>query len=282
MKKIKFFTDSTADLSEYLIDRYNISIIPQIVNFDDESFRDGLDIKSSDLYKKIKETGYLPKTSAPTPFDFYQAFKDFADKDYQIVYVGLSSKLSTTFQNSIIGSEEFKDKVTLIDTQNLSTGIALILLKLIDLLEEGQELEEAVELIENDYIDKVNTSFMVDNFEYLYKGGRCSAIASIMGTTFKIKPIIEVKDGKLSIRKKARGKKNKIIDKQKKFIIDNIDSIDRKRLFITHSQAFEEAKSLKEELEKLDLFENIYITETGAVISCHCGPGTIGTLYLEK
>lgn len=282
MRKIKVFTDSTHDLSKELIEKNNISVVPLYVNFNDEVYKDGENIDYKLLYKKVKELGVLPKTSAPSPSDFYNAFKPFIDEGYDIVYVGLSSMISTTVQSAKIASEDFSDNIKIIDSLNLATGVGILALTICDLIEDGLSIEEIEKEIIENYRDKVRTSFVIDTMEYLHKGGRCSALTSLLGTALRIKPIIAVNDGKLDVAKKARGKRDKIANIMKEELINNKDSIDTKRFFVTHSECDEVAKQIKNDLLKNTDIEEVYITNTGSIISSHCGPGTLGLVYLEK
>lgn len=281
MDKIKIFTDSTNDLTKEILEENNISVVPLYVNFKDELYKDSIDIDSSLLYEKVDQLGILPKTSAPSPVDFLNPFKEYIDLGYQIIYIGLSSKISATIQNSILGSNEFEDRVRVIDSLNLATGVGLLVMKASDLVKENCSVDE-IERVLLEMRDRINTSFIVDNLEYLHKGGRCSALENILGSMLNIKPVIEVKDGTLDVRKKIRGKKEKMVKYMKTEIINNIDNIDKERFFITHSRCDDFVYTLRDELLRETDLKNIIITETGSIISSHCGPGTLGLVYLEK
>ena len=281
MDKIKIFTDSTNDLTKEILEENNISVVPLYVNFKDELYKDSIDIDSSLLYEKVDQLGILPKTSAPSPMDFLNPFKEYIDLGYQIIYIGLSSKISATIQNSILGSNEFEDRVRVIDSLNLATGVGLLVMKASDLVKENCSVDE-IERVLLEMRDRINTSFIVDNLEYLHKGGRCSALENILGSMLNIKPVIEVKDGTLGVRKKIRGKKEKMVKYMKTEIINNIDNIDKERFFITHSRCDDFVYTLRDELLRETDLKNIIITETGSIISSHCGPGTLGLVYLEK
>lgn len=282
MNKIKIFADSTCDLSKQLIEENNISIIPLHVHFHEEEYRDNVDLTQDELYKKVEEYNILPKTSAPSPQEFVNAFKPYVEKDYDIIYIGLSSKMSATIQNAIIAKGEFpKANIEIIDSYNLSSGIGLLVMKACDYREKGFNVNEIASKV-RELVPKVKTSFIIDTLDYLYKGGRCSALESFVGGILKIKPVVSVAKGEMYLSHKVRGKRKKVVDTMLKDVLENKNNIDEKRVFITHSQAGGTEHYLKERLEENINVENIHITEAGCVISSHCGPGTIGILYIEK
>lgn len=282
MNNIKLVSDSTCDLPKDLLDKYDISIIPLYVVFDEVSFKDGVDINTNELYDKVDELNTLPKTSAPSPVDFYNTFKPFVDRGDDIIYIGLSSELSSTIQNARLAAEEFQNaNIHIIDSRNLSAGIGLLLLKAVDLIQLGMSCEEIVSEVINT-IPFVRTSFIVDTFDYLYKGGRCNSIQSLVGGFFKIKPIIKVSDGKIILGQKPRGKKKKALDLILNNIYKNKESIDLDRIIIGESISLEDSLYLKKELEKNMPFKEIILIEAGCVISSHCGKNTTGVYYIEK
>jgi len=282
MSNIKIFADSTCDLTKEIINKNDISLIPLYVGFGDDTYKDGIDITTEELYDKVSKLGVLPKTSAPSPMDFYNSFKPYIDAGKSIVYIGLSSELSSTLQNAKLAASEFPNsKIAIIDSKNLSTGIGLLVLKVVDYTQKGIEFDEIVHKIEG-LIPKVESSFVIDSMDYLYKGGRCSALQSFVGGMLKIKPIVKVVEGKMILGQKARGKREKVLNIMLNSVINNKDIIDLDRVMVTHSLGYEDAQYLKEELEKNIGAKEIIITDAGCVISSHCGPNTVGILYISK
>lgn len=282
MNNIKIFTDSTSDLSKELIAKNHISIIPLYVSFDDEIYRDNVDMDQLELYKKIDAHKMIPKTAAPSPQDFIDAFKPYIDKGDDILYIGLSSKMSATIQNANIAKEEFPDgKISIIDSHNLSTGMGLLVMKACDFRDQGMDIEEISQRIQG-LVPKVRSSFIIDTLEYLHLGGRLSAIKSLIGGALKIKPIIKVVDGEMIVAHKVRGRKSKVVDYMLKDVLKDAENIDPSRIFITHSQGGESVSYLEEQLSINTNVDHIHITDAGCVISSHCGPGTVGILYVEK
>ncbi|SDY97273.1 EDD domain protein, DegV family [Proteiniborus ethanoligenes] len=280
MSKIKIFADSTSDLSKNLIENNQISIVPLYVGFDDESYKDGVQITTKDLYTKVAEYDKLPKTSAPSPLDFVNAFKPFVEEGRDILYIGISSKLSSTLQNAKIAASEFPNaKIEIVDSFNLSTGIGLLVMKAVDFANEGMGVEDIAAKL-RELAPNVETAFVPDTLDYLYKGGRCSATQALMGSVLKIRPIIKVVDGGMIVGQKARGKREKILETMLENALKDKDSMDKKRVFVTHTEGLEDANFLKEQLEKELDVEEVIITDAGCVISSHCGPNTVGILYI--
>ncbi|HLR35557.1 MAG TPA: DegV family protein [Tissierellales bacterium] len=282
LNKIKIFTDSTSDLSKELIEQNNISIIPLHIHFNDEEYKDNVDLTQEELYKKVEEYNILPKTSAPSPQEFIEAFRPYIEKGYDIIYIGLSSKMSATIQNALIAKSEFPSaNIEVVDSYNLSSGIGLLVMKACDFREQGLNLQEIAKELRK-LVPKVRSSFIIDTLDYLHKGGRCSSVANFVGGILKIKPVVAVADGEMFLSHKIRGKRKKVIDTMLKESLKNKNKMDEKRVFITHSQGGDAVNYLKEELERSINVENIHITDAGCVISSHCGPGTVGILYIEK
>lgn len=280
MSKVKIITDSTCDLSRDLIESNDISIVPLYVGFDDNTYKDGVEITTKELYAKVDECGKLPKTSTPSPLDFINAFKPCVEQGKDILYIGLSSKLSSTLQNAKIAASEFPGtKIEIVDSLNLSTGIGLLVMKAVDLVHENLGVEEIAKKI-RELVPLVETAFVPDTLDYLHKGGRCSSLQALMGSVLKIRPIIKVVDGGMIVGQKARGKREKILQTMLENALKDKDNMDRKRVFVTHTEGYEDAIFLRNKLqESLDV-EEIIITDAGCVISSHCGPNTVGILYI--
>lgn len=281
MSKVLILTDSTCDLSEKLIKENNIVKIPLYVSFDDEIYKDGMDIEPSKLYEMVKEKKKLPKTSACSVGDFMKAFSKYLNDGYDVYYMGIGSKLSTTYNNALLAKEELSsDRIEISDSSNLSTGTGLQILKACKLAKEGKSVKEIKEEIEK-LTPNVRSKFAVESLEYLHKGGRCSGVARFFGTMARLKPVIEVKDGKLDVLAKPIGKR-KALQIMIDDIVANKDNIHKDCVMVTHTYADDEAKYLKEKLNELIPDAHVEITDAGCVISSHCGKGTIGILYIMK
>jgi DegV family protein with EDD domain len=275
---LKIITDSCADLGQHLLREYDIPSIPLHVLVNEKDYLDN-DLSLGELFRGVEETGQLPKTAAPSVLEF---MKFFNHKE-PVIYIGLSSKLSATMQNAEIAANQLKKKdLYLIDSLNLSTGIGLLVLKAVELQKNGLSLEMIVDQIKNTR-QKVKTSFVIDTMEYLYKGGRCTGLQAVMGSVLKIRPIIQVQlDGTLGVLAKVRGSRKKALRRLLSDFEDDLPNIDLKHVFVTHTQCKDDAVFLVEELKKLAPIENIHTTLAGSTIASHCGPNTIGILYLKQ
>lgn len=282
MSNIKIFTDSTSDLSPELTDLYDISIIPLYVNFDTNSYKDGLEITTEELYKKVEITGKLPLTSAPSPADFINAFKPFIDEGKDILYIGLSSKLSSTVQNVHIAAQEFPEgRIEIVDSLNVCLGIGILALKAADYVSAGKSLTDVATMV-REAVPKVRVMFIIDTLDYLHKGGRCSGVQNFVGGILKIRPIIKMEEGKIILWEKLRGKREKCLHSLISRAMEDKSKFDPQRIFIAHSAALEDAENVKNELEKVFETRNIGIGNAGCVISSHCGPKTVGIIYMIK
>jgi DegV family protein with EDD domain len=282
MTKIKLFTDSTCDLTDEQLAKYDISFVPLFVHFNDDTFKDRIEINTPELYEKVDEYGVLPSTAAPSPGDFYNAFKPYVEEGREILFIGISSLISSTVQNAAIAKADLKDaKIEIVDSFNVSTGEGLLLFKAAEMIEQGMALEKIAEALRS-MAPKLRTSFVVDTLDYLYKGGRCSAIQLIGSSLLKIRPIIKIEEGKMIAGEKVRGRMEKALDLMIADILSKKGRIDSNRVFLPNSMAQSSVDYVKAILEKeLDNPEFV-ITGTGCVVSSHCGKGTLGMIYLEQ
>lgn len=283
MKKIKIIADSTCDLSEDIIKKYDISIVPLCILLDGKSYFDGLEITPDEIFRWSDENKTTPKTAAITFEKTLEVFKPFMDNGDDIIFFGISSHMSSTCNvPRILGAQEDYDRIFVIDSENLSTGIGLQVIKAAELAFEGRTAEEIVDTINADRA-KVRASFVVDTLTFLARGGRCTAITAIMANTLKLHPMIIVKDGKMGVGKKYRGRMSVALSAYVDDLSSQLVNADSKRVFITHSGCEQAIIDLvKEKIEALGYFEEILITQAGGVISSHCGPNTLGVLFYTK
>ncbi len=281
---IRIFADSTCDLSDELIDKYNITIIPLSIILGDKAYRDKVEITPDEIYKWSDENNTTPKTSCPTIEQVIEKFKPVIDAGDEIIVFAISEDMSTTANVMRIAAEELdaEDKITVIDSMNLSTGIGLQVLKACELVEKQMDRAQ-IESEINRIIPFVRASFVVDTLTYLHRGGRCSATAAFFGNALKLKPKIVVENGKMDAANKYRGLAKKVILNYVKDMEEKIKTADPSRIFITHSGCEQEIiDSVYNYLKEMNYFKEIYITRAGGVISSHCGYGTLGVLFIEK
>ena len=281
---VKIISDSTSDLSKELIDKYDIDIIPLHILLGDKEYRDGVDITPQDIYKWADENKTTPKTSAVSIEDTVNVFKKYIDNGDEIITFAISEDMSTTANVMRLAAEELSatDKIHVIDSANLSTGIGHLVVEAAVLAKEGKSAEDIIDYIE-ELKGKVRASFVVDTLVYLYRGGRCSGLAAMAGSVLKLHPKIEVTDGKMHPGKKYRGKINSVVMSYVKDMEEELLKAKKDRVFITHSGCDSAlVEEVRHYLSQLNVFDNIYETRAGGVISSHCGPGTLGVLYVEK
>ncbi|QOT10584.1 DegV family protein [Paenibacillus sp. JNUCC32] len=280
--KIRIFADSTCDLPPSWIDEYNIGIVPLYVVFGEQSLRDGVDITPEQLYAKVDQIGSLPKTAAPSPSDFIAAFSPSIEQGEDILFLSISSELSSTYQNALIAAGELPEgRVTVFDSRNLSSGIGLLVMKAVHAANEGSSIPQIVELLSRT-VNEVECEFVVDTLDYLYKGGRCSGMQNIIGSLLKIRPVIKVVDGGMIPAYKVRGKKEKALDQMIQNALAQLDKMDNDLIVVVHTMAEEEARFLQKELQEKTGARQVSISTAGCVICSHCGPQTVGLMYTKK
>lgn len=277
---IKILSDSTCDLSPELVKKYDIGIIPLYVRLGDKEFLDGVDITPDDIYKWSDETEKTPSTAAPSVTDIIDALHKY-DADDFIIFT-ISASMSACYSNCMLAAEELgmEEHIHVINSQNLSTGIGLLIIEAAQMAENGKSAAEVI-----DYIEKlrpqVRASFVVDTLTYLYRGGRCSGIAAYFGNALKLHPRIAVVGGGMRPENKYRGLAKKYISDYVKDMEDALMSAKTERVFITHSGCDEEIVSMvRQYLTELGRFDEILETRAGSVVSSHCGPGTLGVLFI--
>ena len=281
--KVAILTDSTCDLGHELIEKYNIGVIPLHVNFDNESYEDGVQITLEQLYKKVEEKGVLPTTSAASHGEVKAFFKKYLDEGYDIVYTGISSAMSVTFQvMNLVARELAPERIHLVDSGNLSTGIGLLLLKAATFRDQGLSAKEIAEKLE-DIVPRVKSQFVIDTLDYLHKGGRCSSVAYVFSKVLKVKPMIVVREKTMQVGAKFIGSITKAQKGMTNLFLKDFDNIDKEFVFITHTLAYDGAENIRNLISGVsDQIENLYETVAGCVIGTHCGKNTIGILYIMK
>lgn len=280
--KVKIISDSTCDLSKELLEKYEISIVPLYVVLNDETKRDGLEVTPEDIYSYVDKNGKLPSTSAASIGDYLDVFKYWREQGYEIVHFDISSDFSSTYHNACMAAEEVGG-VYVVDSRNLSTGQGLAVLHGAEMAQDGKSAKEIYEEC-TALTSKIEASFVVDSIDYLYKGGRCSALAAFGANLLKLKPCIEVKDGKMNPGKKYRGNISRVMLNYVEERLRGRDDIDKSRIFITHTKCSEEdVEAVRNKiLEICPDFKEILETTAGCTVTTHCGPNTLGILFIRK
>ena len=279
--RIKILSDSTCDLSADILAKHDITVMPLTVIKNDVSYLDNVTITPAEIFAHVEAGGDLCSTTAVSIGEYQDFFAPFAAEYDGVVHINLGSGFSSSYQNASLAAEEF-DNVVAIDSQNLSTGQGLVVLEACRLAKSAQSLEALKEELEA-FTSRVEASFLVDKLTFLVKGGRCSSAAALGANLLNLKPCIEVKNGKMSVGKKYRGNYAKCLGNYVKERLESRDDIDNSTLFITKTIISDEANTaVKNAVAEYGHFENIYETTAGCTVSCHCGPGTLGILFVRK
>ena len=281
---IKIIADSTCDLTDEILQRYDIDILPLYIHLGEKEYKDRLEIQPEDIFSWSNDNNTTPKTAAPSIEDAVEAMKPYVEKGDEILMFAISEDMSATANVMRLAAEHlnYKEHVHVIDSASLSTGNGLLIVEAAIMAENKVPVKEIVDAIEELKPD-VRASFVVDTLTYLHRGGRCSATTALAGSLLKIKPSIIVKDGKMDADKKYRGKLNKVILQYVQDMEQELHNAKKDRVFITHSGCDREiVDSVRAYLESLEHFGEIIETRAGSVISSHCGPGTLGVLFIAK
>ena len=281
MAKIILTSDSTSDLSLELREKINLHVVPLIVNIEGKEHKDGVDINSDFIYESVARTGVLPKTAALSIGEFTEFFESVRENDDDIIlHFSISSGFSSSYQNSVLAGSDLKN-VYSFDSQNLSTGIGLIILEADRLVKQGLEIEDIIMRLQ-EYKERVDASFIIDKLDYLQKGGRCSAVAGLVANLLHLKPCIEVKDGSMGVGKKYRGTFERVLNQ---YINDKLTAgeVETEEVFVTHAGVDENIVNMVvEKVKSYNIFKNVYVTRAGATVSSHCGRNTLGVLFTKK
>ncbi len=281
MENIVITSDSTTDLSNELKERYNIKTLPLCVTLGDKSYTDGVDIEPDAIYEHHAKTGELPKTAALSVGEYMDYFKTFVDEGKKVIHFSLSSTMSSTYNNACIAAGEFEN-VHIIDTKNLSTGGGLLLLAACDMLKNGDSYEDIIAKTEA-LVPNVDASFVIDSLEYLYKGGRCSALSVLGANLLKLKPCIEVKNGSMGVGKKYRGNFGEILKQYTAERIGDAGDIIKDRIFVTHAGCDEKVvNDVADIVKEISGCKEVLVTRAGCTISSHCGKNTLGVLFIRN
>ncbi|MBR5872238.1 MAG: DegV family protein [Oscillospiraceae bacterium] len=281
MRPIKIISDSTADLPKELIEKYDIEVLPLTVSLGDESYKDGVEISAKDIFEFYNRTKVLPKTSAISVLDYTEAFSKWIEKGYDVVHFTISSTMSACYQNACIAAVEL-GHVWSIDSANLSSGIGLLVVLAAELAAKGESAEAIAKHIA-EAKTKVDASFVLNQLEFLHKGGRCSSVAALGANLLKLKPCIEVHDGSMKVGKKYRGAYEKCALEYVHDRLEGNENVNSDIVFITWTGVEEKLlKEIEKEVKKCHKFHTVVVNEAGSTITGHCGPGTFGLLYFRK
>lgn len=282
---VRIFSDSTCDLSKELCERYGITILPLYIILGENDYRDGENITPAEIFKWSDAHKTTPKTSAPSVEDIEAKMKPVLDNGDEIIAFSISSEMSNSGNVICLAAAalDAEDRVHYIDSRNLSTGIGHLVVEAAEMAQQGKTADEIVAEIRR-LIPRVRASFVVDTLTYLHRGGRCSGLAAMAGSVLRLHPKIAVKDGVMGAGKKYRGKYSGIILGYAKEMEEELRRAKPDRVFVTHTVPDEDRETVEqvcEYLRSLGCFKEVLETKAGGVVSSHCGPGTLGVLYIE-
>lgn len=279
--KIKISADSTADLSTELLEKYNVATMPLHVSLGDDDYLDGVTIQPKDIYKYYADTKKLPKSGARSTEEYSEFFRNLLDEGYDaVVHFCISAEMSASFQNADAAAKQLQN-VYVVDSRQLSTGIGLLVLDACDMAAKGMRAKEIYER-ELSRCDASKSSFIVDKLEFLYKGGRCSALAYLGANLLSIKPCLEVKDGRIGVESKPLGSYRRCVTKYCENIRKKITNPDPTRVFVTHTEMDDGiAEQVIATVKSWGIFDEVLETTAGCTVTTHCGANTIGILYFN-
>jgi len=279
---VRVSADSTCDLSPELLQAYGIETLPLYVVMDGNAYKDGLELTPDELYAKVREAGKIGSTAAINVDEYLTFFTRMKESCDTLIHFTISSEMSSCFQNACIAAEEVGG-VYVIDSRNLSTGIGLQVLRACELAQKGMAAEVIVSYV-REMAGRVDATFIPESLEFLKMGGRCSSAAALGANLLRLKPCIQVREGKMLVGKKYTGSIENVLSKYVKDRLNNLEDLDLSRVFITHSGMSDPAiiDKVKDAVLAIAPFEDVQITRAGCTVSNHCGPNTLGVLFCKK
>ena len=278
---IKITSDSTCDLSAEQLQQHNIQLLPLCISMGDKLLRDGVEITPDDIYAHVDAGGDICTTSALNFTDYSDCFTSLSQEYDAVIHINISAEFSSCYQNAVLASQEF-DNVYVVDSRNLSTGHGHVVLRAAELAESGMDVKDIVAEL-NNFTAKVDASFILSRLDYMKKGGRCSSVVALGANLLHLRPCIEVVNGKMQVGKKYRGSFEKCVDQYIRDRLAHPENLDLSRIFITHSGVADSAlETARRAVEDCASFQEILVTRAGCTVSSHCGPGTLGILFLHK
>lgn len=283
-KKVILSADSACDIGPILQERYDVQFFQFHIIIGDKTYRDGIDIQPEDIYRIWREEGVLPKTAAITPAEYINHFSQWVNEGYEVVHLNLGTGLTSSHQNATIAASELGN-IYPIDAASLSSGFGLLVVKAGELIRQGLSGAEVKAQIDAMH-EKTHASFVLDTLEFMKAGGRCSAVAAFGANLLKLKVGIRVdntKGGSMAVGKKYRGAMEKVLVEYVRDELEGRKDLDLDRIFITHSGSPDsDIELVKAEIPKYADFKEVFVTRASCSISSHCGPRTLGVLYMTK
>lgn len=276
---IKITATSTCDLPPELLERHQITLVPLYVSFGGNTYRDGVDTGPEDIFRHVEQGGALPTTAAVNIADYQALFAELSPKYDAVLHITIGAEFSACYQDACVAAEEFPN-VYVVDSRNLTTGQGLMVLEAAEAAERGESIQDILAILDG-LTDKVDTTFVVDKLDYLAKGGRCSSVVALGANLLKLKPCIVLADGRMTVGKKYRGTFDKVLPD---YVRDQLTGkeVRTERAVIVRTRCDPAIPAAVEQVMKEYGFREIIHAVAGSTISCHCGPNTLGVLFLRK
>lgn len=276
---IKITATSTCDLPPELLERYQITMVPLYVSFGGSTCRDGVDARPEDIFRHVEEGGQLPSTAAVNIADYQALFAQLSPQYDAVLHITIGSEFSCCYQNALVAAEDYPN-VYVVDSRNLTTGQGMLAIEAAIAAERGDSVEDILKLLDN-LIGRVDTTFVVDKLDYLAKGGRCSSVVALGANLLKLKPCINLVDGKMSVGKKYRGAFDKVLPD---YVRDQLagKDVDLNRAIVTYTRCDPAIPAAICDIVREYGFREVVTAVAGCTISCHCGPNTLGVIFLRK
>ena len=279
---IRITSDSTCDLNPDYLQAHRVEILPLYTMKGGETFRDGVDIHPQDIFDHVAAGGDLCSTAANNVGDYQEMFTRLLQECDAIIHVDISADFSSCYQNACVAASELQN-VYVVDSRNLSSGHGHIVCEAVKMAEEGKLSPQEIVARLNELTSRVEASFLIDRLDYMVKGGRCSMVAALGANLLHLKPCIEVIDGKMKVVKKYRGSYEKCILNYVRDRLQNRDGLVYERIFITHTPVEDGiVDKVRATIQECAPFTDIIETQAGCTVSCHCGPGTLGILFIRS
>ncbi|HHW19095.1 MAG TPA: DegV family protein [Firmicutes bacterium] len=275
MAGVKVVTDSAQDFDPAFLESLGVTVVPLTVHFGDESYRDGFDMRGRAFYEKLRTSPHHPRTSQPSPGTFQEVFERLTGDGSSVVTITLSAALSGTYQAAVLAKEALPDRqISVIDSKAASGGYGIMAILAAEMAKEGRAFEEIVAKVRK-MVDSLVTVFSVDTLDYLAKNGRIGKAAHFLGTILNMKPILSLdKEGYVTAIERVRGK-GKVIPRMVEIARERLPSGEKIIACVSHADAPEEARKLKEMVTSTFPVERLFETEIGSIIGTHTGPGTL-------
>ena len=276
---VKITATSTCDLPAELVERHQITLVPLYVSYGGGTYRDGVDTGPEDIFRHVEEGGPLPSTSAVNIADYQALFTELSPEYDHVLHITIGSEFSCCYQNALVAAEDYPN-VYVVDSRNLTVGQGILVLKAAEAAQRGDGIEDILKMLEG-MIGRVDTTFVVDKLDYLAKGGRCSSVVALGANLLKLKPCIVLSDGRMAVGKKYRGAFDKVLSD---YVLDQLSGrdVDTDRVFVVHTRCAPGIPENVCDMVRQFGFREVVTAVAGCTISCHCGPNTLGVIFLRK